>query len=95
MSCEWVTVRDVLTGVTTFAVDGSQIFPSKDVSPPIALVQVGWFLNPHSQTGEYQKDNRLAILTPAQLVLENEHTLNRQVSMRRFQMEVERIIELG
>ncbi|PZD70845.1 hypothetical protein C1752_08987 [Acaryochloris thomasi RCC1774] len=90
-SLQWV--RDVLTGVTTFAVDGSQIFPSKDVSPPIALVQIGWFANPHSETGEYQKDNRLALMTPAQLDLENERTLNRQVSMRRFQMEVERIIE--
>lgn len=90
-SLQWV--RDVLTGVTTFAVDGSQIFPSKDVSPPIALVQVGWFANPHSETGEYLKDNRLAIVPPSQLDITDSRLQNRQVSMLRFQMEVERIIE--
>ncbi|MEM7066347.1 MAG: NurA domain-containing protein, partial [Cyanobacteria bacterium P01_B01_bin.77] len=37
-SLQWV--NEHLSGVTTFAVDGSQIFPSKDLSLPIALVQV-------------------------------------------------------
>jgi hypothetical protein len=91
-SLEWV--RDRLAGVTTFAVDGSQVFPSKDVSPPVALVQVGWFQNAHSMTGDYQKDIRLTVMTPTELqVQRNGRSLDRQVSMRRFQMEVERIIE--
>jgi NurA domain len=91
-SLEWV--RDRLSGVTTFAVDGSQIFPSKDVSPPIALVQVGWFENPHSTTGDYRKDIRLTVMPPSELqVQRNGRPLDRQVGMRRFQMEVERIIE--
>ena len=91
-SLEWV--REHLAGVTTFAVDGSQIFPSKDVSPPIALVQVGWFENPHSTAGHYQKDIRLAVMPPSELqVQRNGRPLDRQVGMRRFQMEVERVIE--
>ncbi|MGB7413649.1 MAG: DNA double-strand break repair nuclease NurA [Thermosynechococcaceae cyanobacterium] len=91
-SLEWV--RERLTGVTTFAVDGSQVFPSKEVSPPVALVQVGWFQNAHSSTGSYQKDIRLTVMTPTELQIQrNGRPLDRQVSMRRFQMEVERIIE--
>ncbi len=91
-SLAWV--RDRLAGVTTFAVDGSQIFPTKDVSPPIALVQVGWFENPHSVMGDYNKDIRLTVMSPSELqVQRNGRPLDRQVSMRRFQMEIERIIE--
>jgi NurA domain len=91
-SLQWV--RDRLTGITTFAVDGSQIFPTKDVAPPIALVQVGWFENPHLNEGTYDKNVRLSIMTPAELqVQRNGRSLDRQVSMRRFEMEVTRVIE--
>jgi hypothetical protein len=91
-SLQWV--RDRLQGITTFAVDGSQIFPTKDVMPPIALVQVGWFENPHGEDGEYTKDIRLNVLTPEELeVAHLGRTPERQVGMHRFQMEVERIIE--
>ena len=91
-SLQWV--RDRLQGVTTFAVDGSQIFPTKDVMPPIALVQVGWFENRHSPDGDYTKDIRLNVLTPEELdVAHLGRTPERQVGMHRFQMEVERIIE--
>jgi NurA domain len=91
-SLQWV--RDRLMGITTFAVDGSQIFPSKDVSPLIALVQVGWFENPHLPIGNYDKDVRLTVMTPTELeVQRNGRSLERQVGMRRFEMEVERLIE--
>jgi hypothetical protein len=92
-SLQWV--RDHLTGITTFAVDGSQIFPSKDVTPLVALVQVGWFENPHLPLGTYDKDVRLNVMSPAEFQGQclNSRSLERQVSMRRFQMEAERIIE--
>jgi NurA domain len=91
-SLQWV--QDRLMGITTFAVDGSQIFPSKDVAPPIALVQIGWFENPHLPIGTYDKDVRLTVMTPAELqVMRNGRSLDRQVGMRRFEMEVERLIE--
>ncbi|NCJ06149.1 DNA double-strand break repair nuclease NurA [Synechococcales cyanobacterium C] len=91
-SLQWV--RDRLTGITTFAVDGSQIFPSKEVSIPVALVQVGWFENPHLPTGTYEKDVRLEVLSPSELQqCSAQRPLDRQVNMHRFRMEIERLIE--
>ena len=49
-SLEWV--KSQLANITTFAVDGSQIFPNTDLSLPVALVQVGWFSNPSFQRGQ-------------------------------------------
>lgn len=87
-------VRDRLMGITTFAVDGSQIYPSKDLSIPVALVQIGWFENPHLSTGDYEKDIRLDVMTPQDLQVSNSgEPVDRRVSMRRFQMETERLIE--
>ncbi len=91
-SLEWV--RDRLTGISTFAVDGSQVFPSKDLSIPVALVQVGWFENPHLPLGTYDKDVALDIVTPAELQACNGSTMmERQVHKRRFEMEIERLIK--
>lgn len=91
-SLAWV--RDRLTGITTFAVDGSQIYPSKDLSIPIALVQIGWFENLHLPTGEYEKDVTIDIMTPQDLrVGDRGDMADRRVSMRRFQMETERLVE--
>jgi len=94
-SLNWV--RDCLTGVATFAVDGSQIYPSKDFSIPVALVQIGWFENRHEPQGNYEKDIRLDLLTPLQLRDSqgdrSEDGGDRQVNMRRFEMETERLRE--
>lgn len=91
-SLSWV--RDRLTGISTFAVDGSQIFPSKDLSIPIALVQIGWFENSHLPTGNYEKDITLDIMTPADLQVSNSsEPVDRRVNMRRFEMETQRLIE--
>lgn len=91
-SLSWVRQR--LTGITTFAVDGSQIYPGKDLSIPIALVQVGWFENPHLPTGEYEKDILLDVMTPTDLQVGNSgEPVDRRVNMRRFQMETERLID--
>jgi NurA domain len=90
-SLDWV--RDCLTGITTFAVDGSQIYPSKELSIPIALVQVGWFENPHLPSGTYTKDVELDVMTPAELEDKvNGCPADRLVNMRRFQREIERLI---
>lgn len=91
-SLNWV--RDRLMGITTFAVDGSQIYPNKDLSIPVALVQIGWFENPHLSTGDYEKDIRLDIMTPQDMQVGNSgDPVDRRVSMRRFEMEIERLIE--
>jgi hypothetical protein len=91
-SLHWA--KEQLEGVTLFAVDGSQIFPSTDLSIPIALVQIGWFENRHTTTGDYDKNNRLNVLSPLDLISTSPgQPLDRQVNMFRFQMEIERLIE--
>lgn len=90
-SLEWV--RSQLAGITTFAVDGSQIFPSKDVSIPVALVQIGWFENAHTPDGAYTKDIALDVLTPEDLKTGRmDEPVDRQVNIRRFVMETERLV---
>lgn len=89
-SMAWV--RSQLSGITTFAVDGSQIFPSKDISLPVALVQIGWFENCHTDDGRYAKDIKLDILTPDDLRSKRSNEpVDRLVNIRRFQMETERL----
>jgi len=85
--------RDRITNIATMAVDGSQIYPSKDISIPIALVQVGWYENFHTDDGQYQKDVAFDIMTPSELRVNNSgEPVDRRVNMRRFEMEVEHLI---
>jgi hypothetical protein len=53
---------EVLRGVTTFAADGSQIPPNRDMSVSAGLVQVGWFENKHDERGSYIKDAEVHVL---------------------------------
>jgi hypothetical protein len=55
-------------GITTFAVDGSQLLPWRDVSVPVALVQAGLFENPHQPPAPYVKDVAVELLTPDDLL---------------------------
>lgn len=82
-----------LQDVTTFAVDGSQVFPQKDFSIPIALVQIGWFENHHCEAGTYEKDIALDVMTPKDLVSDRSQPMDRWINMRRFSMEVQRLIQ--
>jgi hypothetical protein len=90
-SLAWV--RQNLQGVATFAVDGSQIYPSKDISIPVALVQIGWFENRHTPEGNYEKEIRLDVLTPEDLRDFGGGLADRKVNLHRFQMEIQRLIE--
>ncbi|MBW4418063.1 MAG: DNA double-strand break repair nuclease NurA [Myxacorys californica WJT36-NPBG1] len=90
-SMAWV--RDRLTGISTFAVDGSQIYPSKDFSIPVALVQIGWYENFHLPSGEYEKDIKSVVLTPSDLRVGRGDLADRKVNLRRFEMETQRLIQ--
>jgi hypothetical protein len=57
-----------IRGITTFAVDGSQLLPWRDVSVPVALVQAGLFENPHQPPAPYVKDVAVELLTPEDLL---------------------------
>ena len=90
---EWAL--GVLHGVSTFVADGSQISPSKDISIPVAVVQVGWFENRHQDDGAYVKDIAVEVLAPDELAEdegEESGFPDWRVNWRRFEMEVERLV---
>ena len=83
-------------GITTLAVDGSQIRPSKDYSYGLGAVQIAWFENPHrGDSHGYVKDARFELMEP-EMMLEGEedgNKLEREVNLRRFKGEAGRIVE--
>ncbi len=85
---------DVLQDAPTFAADGSQITPSTDFSIPVAVVQVGWFENPHQAESDYVKDVAVEVLTPDELGddPETDGFPGWSVNYRRFRLEAEAII---
>lgn len=92
--------RDVLQGVPTVAVDGSQITPTKDFSVPVGAVQIGWFVNPHSAGPHaagtpYIKDISFEVLPPDELADEDNEATgfpDWRVNLRRFVGECEQLI---
>jgi hypothetical protein len=81
---------EILQNRTTFAVDGSQIPPTRDVSMTVAAVQVGWFENPHSDQIRYEKNAEFFIMSPGELMPTPAET---RVSERRIQEEVRKARE--
>jgi hypothetical protein len=91
---EWAL--ELLQGVPTFASDGSQISPSKDLSIPVGVVQVGWFENRHQADGAYTKDIAVEVLPPDELTEdegEESGFPDWRVNWRRFEMEVETLVK--
>ena len=81
---------NILLGTPTFAADGSQITPSKDISVPVGVVQVGWFENPHSSPGSYVKDVEIEILASDELGEGDAHeSAFPEINLKRFVREVE------
>ncbi len=97
---EWA--KGVLFGVSTVAVDGSQIPPSKEISVPVGAVQIGWFVNPHDARGEYVKDVAFEILAPDELAQDQGSSRgqdvlgfpDRWVNARRFLGECGKLVTL-
>lgn len=81
---------EVLQNRTTFAVDGSQIPPTRDISMTVAAIQVGWFENPHSDKIRYEKNAEFFILSPGDLMPSPEEA---RVNERRIQEEVRKVRE--
>ncbi len=88
----------VLEGVTTVAVDGSQITPSPDFSVPVGAVQVGWFANPHVADQPYVKDLAFEVLAPPDLAPDQDDAASAWgfpdllVNLRRFELECEQLM---
>ena len=96
---------ECLRGVTTVAVDGSQLLPWRDASLPVAIVQAGVYENPHEPPAPYFKDVVTVVLTPEELLAADDHEeqgdetrmsvagqADRMVHLRRFELEVETLI---
>jgi hypothetical protein len=83
---------DQLSDRVTFAADGSQIMPGREISLPVAAVQVAWFENPHTRDGvSYRKEWDFKLVTPKEL-LETEGiaaTAADVVGLRRVECELE------
>jgi hypothetical protein len=94
---------ECIEGITTVAVDGSQLQPWRDASIPVALIQVGLFANPHLQGRPYTKDVRIEVLSPDEIMEESRVEgkdpdsypySELQVTLRRYLLEVETLCEL-
>jgi hypothetical protein len=87
-----------LLNTPTFAVDGSQIPPSRDFSVPVGAVQVGWFENPHAPDSRYVKDLTFEVLAPDELADEADEGgagdfPDWRVNLRRFELECQVILQ--
>jgi hypothetical protein len=77
----------------TFAADGSQLLLGREVSIPVAAVQVACFENPHTRAGVYRKEARFAIVSPRELLEGMDERINAEtvVGLHRFRLEIEEI----
>jgi len=82
----------VLLERVTAAADGSQYIPGRDISLPVAAVQVAFFENPHTREGKYIKEARLSLVTPAE-IMQAESDIDSLVGFRRFQEEIRAVGE--
>ncbi len=87
---------EVLRNAPVAAVDGSQIMPSKELSLPVAAIQVGWYINYHSAGGRYEKDVRFDIMAPGELASDDQGAefADWRVNQRRFVLECEQLCAL-
>ena len=83
-----------LTGVTTCAVDGSQIYPSSEWSIDVGAVQIGRFVNAHAKDA-YSKDLRFEAIPATDLYgADNQESHPREfVDLRRFEAECAALTE--
>ncbi|HEX8137190.1 MAG TPA: DNA double-strand break repair nuclease NurA [Pyrinomonadaceae bacterium] len=77
---------DVLFGRVTAAADGSQYLPGREITLPVAAVQVAFFENPHTREGTYVKEAELKLITPAE-IMRATTDLDSLVALRRFHEE--------
>jgi hypothetical protein len=86
---------EVLRGRVTFAADGSQVFPGREASVPVAAVQIASFENPHAPEGRYLKDVHFEVITPDQLLGGGRayESPEQVVAARRFELEAKAVCQ--
>ncbi len=90
--------KDILRGVTTAGVDGSQIGPTPEFNRPIGMVQAVKIINHHEEGGSYDRGVKSEILTTADMLTEEDDSEfvkldEQEVHVRRFEAETELIRE--
>ena len=89
--------KKILQNRTTFAVDGSQLLPDKELLIPTALIKIGWFCNPHQKNTPFTKEIKAEIIDPIELLQNNNSDKlysEQKIHLRRYQMEIEKLSEL-
>jgi hypothetical protein len=86
---------ETLESRVTFAADGSQLVPGRDVSLPVAAVQVALFENSHTRGGEYRKEARFSVVSPQELLegYDDRSNADTIVSLSRFRLETQTLGE--
>lgn len=87
---------ETLAERVTFAADGSQVLPGREISLPVAGVQVAWFENPHTPDGSgYRKEVHFSVVTPHELLGTGGRSSSPEavVSFRRFELETQTVGE--
>jgi hypothetical protein len=86
---------EALRGRVTFAADGSQVFPGREASMPVAAVQIASFENPHSAEGRYLKDVHFEVIPPDQLLASARayNSPEQVVGLRRFELEARAVCD--
>ncbi len=80
-----------LAGRVTCAADGSQLLPGREISLPVAAVQVAAFENPHTSDGRgYRKEAHFELVTPDELLATEGGKITAAdiVGLRRFALEL-------
>lgn len=83
---------EMLLDRVTGATDGSQYLPGREISLPVAAVQVAFFENPHSREGKYVKEAHLSLVTPAE-IMQADTDVDSLVALRRFMEETKALQE--
>ena len=85
----------VLQNRTTFAADGSQLYVEKETSLPVGAVQIGWFENPHNEDEAYEKNAEFEIISPQELLKNQDEPLRPEnlIGQIRFEAEIKKAIE--
>lgn len=86
---------EILKNRTTFAADGSQLYFEEETSLPIGAIQIGWFENPHDGSQNYTKNAEFTILSPKDLLQDQEEPLTPEtrVGEKRFHAEAAKVAE--
>ena len=82
---------ETLESRVTFAADGSQLVPGRDISLPVAAVQVALFENSHTRGGVYRKEARFSVVSPQELLegYDDRSNADTIVSLSRFRLETQ------